>query len=179
MSIPSVPHTPQNPNVLHPNKFVVSFAALPDVEYWCQSVNVPGLTLGEAIRATPFIDLYSPGDKLIINPFAITFTVDEDLLGWLEVYKWMRGITFPKEFSEYANLDKRFAAWKTPMPQFSDATLVILDSKQNARIRVKFHNCFPTSLTDLLLSATSSPESPVTADAVFRFDLYEIERLRP
>ena len=177
MAIPSVPHTPANPNVLHPNKFVVTFAALPDVQYWCQSVNVPGINLGEVPRFTPFIDLYSPGEKLSMNPFSMTFTVDEELFGWMEVYVWMRGLAFPKDFSEYKNLDQRFTAWKTPMPQFSDATLVILDSKQNPKIRVKFLNCFPTSLTDILLSATSSPESAVTADAVFRYDLFDIEKL--
>lgn len=177
MSIPSVPHTPLNPNGLHPNKFIVSFAALPDIEYWAQSVNVPGLSLGEAVRQTPFIDLYSPGDKLNINPFSMTFIVDEELRGWLEIYRWMRGLTFPKDFTEYKNLDKRFAAWATAMPQFSDAVLVILDSKQNPKIRVKFTNCFPTSLTDILLSATAAPEEPITADGVFRFDLYEIETL--
>lgn len=175
MSIPSMRHTPANPNQLHPNKFVVSFTALPTVEYWCQNVNVPGLSSGEVPRQTPFIDLYSPGEKLMINPFSMTFIVDEDLTGWLEVYTWMRGMTFPKDFKEYRDLDKRPGAYQAPMKQFSDATLVILDSKQNPHIRVKFQNCFPTSLTDLLLSSTSAPEEPLTSDAVFRFDLYEIE----
>lgn len=177
MSIPSVPHTPANPNQLHPNKFVVSFTALPDIEYWAQSVNVPGLSIGEVPRQTPFIDLYSPGEKLLINPFSMTFLVDEDLRGWLEIYTWMRGMTFPKDFAEYKNLDQRFGAWATPMKQFSDATLTILDSKQNPKIRIKFSNCFPTSLTDILLSATASPEDPITADGVFRFDLYEFVAL--
>lgn len=177
MAIPSISHTPANPNQLHPNKFVVSFTALPNIEYWCQSVNIPGLSLGEALMSTPFIDLYSPGDKLNINPFSMTFLVDEDLLGWLEVYTWMRGMTFPKNFSEYKGLDKRIGAWNLPHPQFSDAVLVILDSKQNPKIRIKFSNCFPTSLTDILLSATAGPEDPLSADATFRFDLYEIEKI--
>lgn len=177
MSIPSVPHTPANPNVLHPNKFIVTFAALPDIEYWAQSVNVPGVSIGEAPRQTPFIDLYSPGDKMVMNPFSMTFLVDEDLRGWLEVYQWMRGLTFPKDYAEYKNLDKRFVGWASKMPQFSDATLLILDSKQNPKLRVKFMNCFPTNVSDLLLSASSTPESVVTADAVFRYDLYEIEKI--
>lgn len=177
MAIPSISHTPANPNVLHPNKFVMSFASLPTVEYWCQSVNVPGLSGGEVPRQTPFIDLYSPGEKLLINPLSMTFIVDEELTGWLEVYAWLRGLTFPANFSEYRDLDKRLATYQAPMPQFSDATLVILDSKQNPKIRVKFQNCFPTSLTDLLLSSTAAPEDPLTADATFRFDLYEIEVL--
>jgi len=176
MAIPSIPHTPLNPNTLHPNKFIVSFSAIPTIEYWAQSVNVPGISIGEALRATPFIDLYSPGDKLIINPFAMTFLVDEDMKGWLEIYTWMRAMTFPVDFKEYKDLDKRpgvFAA----KPQFSDATLLILNSKQLPSIRVKFVNCFPTQLTDLLLSASAGPDDPLTADAVFRFDIYSIEKL--
>lgn len=175
MAIPSVSHTPANPNQMHPNKFVVSVAALPTVEYWCQSVNIPGLSLGEVPRNTPFIDLFSPGEKLVINPFSMTFVVDEDLLGWIEVYRWMRGMTFPKNYSEYKNLDQRVSAWKTPMPQFSDITLTVLDSKQNPSVRIRMFNCFPTSLSDILLSSTSSPEDPITSDATFRFDLYEID----
>jgi hypothetical protein len=177
MPIPATSHTPANPNPMHPNKFIVSFTALPNIEYWCHSANIPGLSLGEALLPTPFIDLYSPGDKLNINPFSMTFIVDENLLGWMEVYTWMRGMTFPDNFTEYKNLDKRVASWRSPHPQFSDAMLVVLDSKQNPRIRVKFSNCFPTSLTDILLSSTSSPDDPITADATFRFDLCNIERI--
>lgn len=178
MAFPTIPHTPTNPNVLHPNKFALSFSAIPTVEYWCQTVNIPGLSIGEAIRQSPFIDLYSPGDKLVINPFSMTFLVDEDLLGWREIYTWMRDMTFPKEFKEYTKLPLRPGAYAKPQPQFSDATLVVLDSKQNPKIRIKFENCFPTQLTDILLSATATPEEPITADAVFRFDLYEFEVLR-
>jgi len=177
MAIPSIPHTPANPNGMHPNKFLVSFTAIPTVEYWAQSVNIPGLSIGEVPRQTPFIDLYSPGEKLLINPFSMTFIVDEELTGWLEVYTWMRGLTFPKEFKEFKNLPLRPGAYGAPQPQFSDATLVVLDSKQNPKIRIKFQHCFPTQLTDILLSSTSAPEEPVTSDAVFRFDLYEIEVL--
>lgn len=177
MAIPSIPHTPENPNILHPNKFIISFVALPNIQYWAQSVNIPGLNLGEAIFPNPFIDLASPGEKLVMNPFAMTFIVDEELSGWMEVYTWMRGMTFPREFKEYRSLGHRIAASGSKMPQFSDATLIILDSKQNPKIRVKFTNCFPTSLSDILLSSTSAPETPITADAIFRYDLYEIEKL--
>lgn len=175
MAIPGIPHTPINPNVLHPNKFVLSFAAIPTVEYWCQAINIAGLSVGEAIRQTPFIDLYSPGEKLNFNPLAVTFQVDEDLTGWMEVYNWIRQLTFPYSFEEYKQLTTRPGMLHKPQPQFSDATLLILDSKQNPHIRVKYYNCFPTSLTDIMFSAATSPDEPITADAVFRFDLYDVE----
>ena len=178
MATPGVPHTPVNPNILHPNKFVLSFAAIPTVEYWCQAVNIAGISSGEAFHPTPLIDLYSPGEKLIINPLAITFQVDEDLTGWMEVYTWMRAMTFPFSFEEYKALASRPGSFNKPLPQFSDATLIILDSKQNPHIRVKYYNCFPTSLTDIMFSAAAAPDEPITADAVFRFDFYDVEFTR-
>ena len=177
MAIPGIPHTPMNPNVLHPNKFVLSFSTIPTVEYWCQAVNIAGISSGEAIRQIPLIDLFSPGEKLNINPLAITFQVDEDLTGWMEVYNWMRALTFSFSFDEYKALSLRPGMLHKPQPQFSDATLIVLDSKQNPHIRVKYRNCFPTSLTDIMFSAASSAEEPVTADAVFRFDFYDVEIL--
>lgn len=177
MAVPSVTHTPTNPNLLHPNKFVLTFTALPTVEYWVQSINLPGLQIGEAPRPTPFVDLYSPGDKLQLNALAFTFLVDESLSGWFEIYTWLRAMAFPANFDEYKNLDKRIAAWAAKMPQFSDAVLTVMDSKQNPKIRVKYYNCFPTTLTDLLFSAANGPNEPMTVDAHFRYDLYEIERL--
>jgi len=177
MGFPATKHTPTNPNQLHPNKFILSFTALPTVEYWCQTVSIPGLSLGEVSRQTPFIDLYSPGEKLIINPLSMTFVVDEDLTGWKEVYNWMRELAFPENFEEYKELNTRPGAYARPQPQFSDATLIVLNSNQIPKIRIKFLNCFPTQLTDILLSSTASPEEPLTADAVFRFDLYNFETL--
>lgn len=177
MAIPTVPNTPVNPNILHPNKFQVSFAALPTVTYWAQSVNIPGINLGEVPRPTPFIDLWSPGEKLNMNPFSMTFTVDEDLTGWQEIFNWMVGTTFPENFNQYKNLDRRIGAGLTTMPQFSDAMLIIHDSKQNPKIRVSFYNCFPTSLSDILLSSTSDPESLITADVTFRFEFYKFTKI--
>lgn len=177
MSIPSIPLTPQNPNLLHPNKFILQVLALPDVKYWCQSVNLPGISIGEAIRSTPFIDLYSPGEKAILNPLAVTFLIDEDMRGWLEVFTWMTSLSFPKNFQQYQQLGNRFDAYRKNMPQFSDITLTILNTKQNPTYRVKYYNCFPTSLSDVVFSAQASPEEPMTADVTFRYDIFEIEKV--
>jgi hypothetical protein len=177
MSIPSVPSTPRNPNLLPPNKFSLQVLALPDVQYWCQTVNIPGISIGEAPRNTPFIDLYSPGDKCILNPFSVTFYVDEDYKGWTQIFNWMAALTFPKNFDQYKALPTRFDAWKKPMPQFSDITLTVLDSKQNPALRIKYLNCFPVSLSDVVLSTTYSPEDTLTSDVTFRYDLYDIERI--
>jgi hypothetical protein len=169
------PLVPTNTNLLHSNKFILSFARIPNVQYFTQGIPLPGISMGEGIRQTPFIDLFVPGDKLQYDALAITFLVDEDLKSWLEIHDWMRAMTFPVEFAEYARLGTMTPAHaKKIMPQYSDAALVILDSNQNSNFRVKFVNCFPTSLSSIQFSSTGGPAEVMTADATFRFDYYNV-----
>lgn len=175
MAFPGISNTPTNPNLLPPNKFSLQVAALPEVQYWCQTVNIPGISIGEAIRSTPFIDLFSPGDKAILGPLSITFLVDEDLKSWTSLFNWMAQLTFIKNFNQYSQLRSRPDAWAKPMPQYSDISLSILNTKQIPNIRIKFINCFPVSLSDIIVSTTSTPEDTITSDATFRYDYYDIE----
>jgi 2-C-methyl-D-erythritol 4-phosphate cytidylyltransferase len=111
--------TPQNPNPLHPNKFQLTFSRAPHIQYFCQSVSVPGISLSEVPRQTPFVDLYSPGEKAIYDVFNITFMVDEYLSGWLEIHDWIRAMTFPEKFEEYLHLQKQSRYVGNPKtPQF-------------------------------------------------------------
>ena len=92
---------PTNVNLLHPNKFTLTFHRLPEMEYFCQGASVPGISMGEALRNTPFVDLYSPGDKAIYDLFNVTFFVDEELKSWISIHDWIRAATFPTEYEEY------------------------------------------------------------------------------
>ena len=171
------PITPQNTNLLHANKFLLAFSRLPNVQYFCQSLPLPGLSMGEGLQATPFVDLYVPGDKLLYDMLAITFLVDEDLKSWMEIHDWMRAMTYPTEFAEYARLNRLNPPHTSKVkPQYSDAALVILDSSQNSNYRVTFKNCYPTSLSAIQFSTTGQgPLETMTADATFRYDYYNIE----
>ena len=68
---------PSNPNPLQPNKFLLSFGRAPNMQYFCQNVSVPGLSLSEVMINTPFVDIHSPGEKAVYDLLNITFIVDE------------------------------------------------------------------------------------------------------
>jgi hypothetical protein len=170
--------TPQNPNPLHPNKFQLTFSRAPHIQYFCQSVSVPGISLSEVPRQTPFVDLYSPGEKAIYDVFNITFMVDEYLSGWLEIHDWIRAMTFPEKFEEYLHLQKQSRYVGNPKtPQFSDASLTLLSSSNTPTWRFKLIDCFPTSISAFVMSAQDSPDNIVTADATFRFAYFNVEKL--
>jgi len=170
--------TPNNPNFLQPNKFQLNFSRMPNLQYFCQAVSVPGVSMGEVLQNTPFVDLYLPGDKLIYDLLNITFYIDENIQSWKEVHDWMRAMTFPKEFEEYGkleNLNKYTRSSSTDKPQYSDGIITLLTSSNVPKIKFKFYELFPVSLSTFIMSTTDSPESTMTADATFRYSYFDIE----
>lgn len=169
---------PVNPNPLQPNKFQLNFSRLPNMQFFCQNVDVPGISLAEIAVPNPFVELYSPGEKTIYDVFNVTFIIDENLQSWKEIHDWIRAITFPEQYEEYVSLNKLnrqvgFAPSK--QPQFSDATLTILNSSNNPTAIFKFHDIFPTTLSSFVLSAADTPDNIITSDATFRYTYYDVE----
>jgi hypothetical protein len=169
---------PQNPNLLHGNKFQLNFSRLPNMQYFCQSVSVPGISLSEAFQPTPFIDVYAPGEKAIYDLLTVTFMVDEELKSWLEIHDWMRAMTFPENFEEYKQLGRLSRnQGNLDKPQYSDGVLTILSTANNPIYRFKFYDLFPTTLSTFIMNSQSSPEEIITADVTFRFTYYDVEKV--
>ena len=58
-------------------------------------------------------------------------------------------------------------------PIFSDATLNVLTSKNNANIEVRFNNVFPISLSGLNFNQQADDIDYLTAPVSFKYKLYE------
>jgi len=86
---------------LRPNAFRFSLKDLPKVSFTCQSANLPDLQLGYAVQNTPFVDLPTVGDKINFGEFTIRFIVAEDMRNYLELYRWIIGLGFPKDYSQF------------------------------------------------------------------------------
>jgi hypothetical protein len=171
---------PINPNSIQPNKFTFNFGRAPNLQYFCQTISFPGLSLSEIIFPTPLVDLPVPGEKAIYEPLSITFIVDAELLGWLEMHDWLRALTFPTDFKEYGNLRKLnqyTTAKNSKQPQYSEGSVTLLSASNKPYYRFKFVDLFPISLSGFVLSSTESPDSIITADATFRYSYYDVEKL--
>ena len=156
---------PQNTNFLQPTKFLLTFDRVGALQYFCQMVNLPGISLDEATRPTPLVNLYSPGTKLTYNPLNVTFIVDEDLVTWQNLQAWLNQIANPNGFAGRNS---------KPKDNFSDATLTILTNLNNSNLRIYYHNVFPTSISDIDFDTKQSADDIITASATFRYDYYEI-----
>jgi len=159
---------PQNTNLLQPTKFLLTFGRIPTVQYFCQEVNLPGITLGEVIRDTPFLDMYSPGTKLTYDPLDISFTVDEDLESWKNLYSWFLTIADPDGFEK-----RTYVKELQRTEHFSDAYLTVLSALNNPVLRIEFTNVFPLTLSDIQFDTKLSADTIVTCRATFRYQSYK------
>jgi len=178
MTTTALSNTPSNQNFLHPNKFHLTFGRIPNFQFFCQAVTVPGISMGEIPTPTPFVEKYSPGEKAVYDLMNVTFALDEELRSWLEIHDWIRAMTFPEKFEEYNELSRLSrTSGSSPRPQFSDATLTIYSSSFTPYYRFNFFDVFPTSVSSFVLSTQDSPESILTSDATFRFTYFNVVKL--
>jgi len=130
---------------------------------------------------------------LSFSDLEITFLVDENLENYREIHGWMYGIGFPKARTQFANLvnsgkDRFPTTGKDSLttdagkvkygamplgPIFSDATLNVLTSKNNANIEVRFSDVFPSSLSGLDFNQQADDISFLTATVTFKYKIYE------
>ena len=159
---------PQNTNPLQPTKFLLTFGRIKTVQYFCQEVNLPGVTLGEVNRATPFLDMFSPGTKLTYDPLDITFTVDEEMASWKNLYDWFISIADPDGFEK-----RTYVKELQRTEHFSDAYLTVLSALNNPVLRIEFANVFPLTLSDINFDTKLSADTIITCRATFRYQSYK------
>ena len=151
-----------------PIQFRFKMNKIPKVEFFVQTANIPGISLGSAPVPTPLYDYPVPGDKINYQTLDISFLVDENLNNYKELHDWISGLGFPKNHQQFADLQasgadrfpgstassvaigsKRTA---TPLAEggtYSDATLTVLNSKNIAKTEIRFTNVYPISLGSL------------------------------
>jgi hypothetical protein len=167
---------PQNTNYLQPTKFLLTFDRIPTVQYFCQSVNIPGINLGQAPLNFPGLDVFAPGNKVTYNPLNVSFTVDEKLASWQELHAWFRSIASPEGTDERNRLTSIQNQYKSQkLKSYSDATLTIMSALNNPILRVRFFNTFPIVLSDIIFDTKGSADDIITCDANFMFDYYNFE----
>jgi hypothetical protein len=166
--------TPQNTNLLQPTKFILTFDRIGAATYFCQSVNIPGVSVGQAPINFPSIMVYSPGNQLTYNNLNVNFLVDEAMVGWQNLYDWFLSFASPSGTDE-RNLKTALQNQynKQDKKQYCDATLTVLNNLNNPVVRVQFTNVFPVSLSDINFDTRMSADDIITADATFVYDTFK------
>ena len=176
-----------------PTQFKFQLLKLPKVEYFCTSVNIPGVTLSNVDIATPLKSIPVPGTILNYGDLEMSFLVDENLENYREIHGWLTGLGFPRDHKQAKTLvdaakdrfptggksDAITDAGKvtgSPMPLgpvFSDATLNVLTSKNTANIEVRFSDMFPVALSGLNFNQQANDVDYLSASVTMKYKIYE------
>lgn len=164
-----------NKNMLSPIGFQFSIQRLPTMNFFVQSVTLPGITASTIDQVTPLRSIPTPGDKIEYSELEVVFKIDEDMRNYIEVFEWIRALGFPDTFHQYKELDDQPSF--TGGGIYSDASLTILSSAMNPNVRIEIQDLFPISLTPIEMSATNSDVEYIEATATFRFLGYSFKRI--
>ena len=176
------PGTPiDNRNFLAPTGFKFSLKRSPGVAFFCNQATIPSLDLGIATQPSYLKDIDVPGDKIQFGDLTLRFLVDEDLVNYMEIQNWIRGLGYPETLQEFDKLEK-----EAVLPSnygrvgdniYSDGTLQILSSNLVAKFNVNFKDMFPYSLSTITFDATDTDIEYFTADVSFKYTIYNLTDL--
>ena len=175
------PGTPiDNRNFLSPTGFKFGLKRSPGVAFFCNQANIPSLDLGVAEQPSYLKDIPIPGDKMQFGDLNLRFLVDEDLVNFMEIQNWIRGLGFPESLAEFNELKDQAILGpmgKSTEDVYSDGTLQILSSNLVPKFQVVFSDLFPYSLSTVTFDATDTDIEYFTADVAFKYTIYEITDL--
>ena len=155
--------------------FKFTLARFPKVDFFSNTANLPGLTLGTVNVPNYLKELPLAGDRLVFEDLTVQFIVDEQLENYLAVHNWMRGLGFPNSIEDFIDLVTDQDNTIEMDQQYSDGNLIILNNQFNSVAKVKFEGLFPVSLSGLQFDATNTDYQSLTATATFKYTIYNIE----
>ena len=154
---------PDNINPLSPNGFMFGISKLPTLKFFCQQVNLPGITLGAPEFGNPFNVAPIPGETLTYDQLTVQFLINEDMSNYQAIYT---------QYTTFLNDADQIATGELAK-NYSDATLQILGSNNTVVKNVQFYDMFPITLDSLVFQATNQDVNYLIGNATFRYGYYK------
>jgi len=181
MSAAWVNRQPENRNFLSGVQFKLQITKCPNVEFFCQAANVPGVSLLTTEQPTRFNAIPLPGDEVIYNDLNVRFLVDEDLKNYAEIHRWIRELGHPYNLTELydaqLNTNKSvlfYEGYAREGSIYSEAILHIMNSNFMPKYKVVFKDIFPVSVGDLMFDSSYTDPNYFAIDASFKYTIYDI-----
>ena len=163
-----------NRNFLSGVGFKFNLTKFPKVDFFSNSARIPELNLELTRQPSYLKNIDVPGERLTYGDLTLRFLVDENMENYISVYTWLKGLGFPETTQEYKDLTTDKDGQRDNKEAFCDGTLRILNSNYREVAKVKFTDLFPTSLTSLDFDATNTDIQFFTAEATFKYTIYNL-----
>ncbi len=151
-----------NKNFLSPVGFTLKIDStnFANTEYFCTSVSLPGISVGDVSVPYKGVNLGMTGDRMVFDDLAIRFNVTENMENYIEIYNWMHNQIQKKDADDNYKYDAR---------------LLILSSHNNVAKQIKFESIYPVSLGAITFDAQQADVEYAQADCTFKYTLFEFD----
>ena len=167
---------PDNLNYLSNISVRLTMQDAPNLTWFCQAVNVPGVSIDAIDFQTPYLNIPQAGAKVTFEELSVRFIVDEHLKNWTEIYDRIIATGLTEGHEKYRLLK----ASDTLHPRggiVSTIVLTVLTSAMNPQMEFHFYDAFPISVSSLDFDSAAGDLEYFTATAGFRYTNYEIKNL--
>lgn len=158
-------------NYLSPLEFIIVVKRLPNVQFFTQRTTIPGVSASSIPHPTPFNQVFETGDRLNYGDLNLNFIIDEDMSNYIEVFNWIKGLSFPENFGQYRSIEN------SPEGLRTDISIKVLNSHKNPNVQVDYYDCFPTDLSEVTLDTTQTDVVYTEATVTFRYNYFDITKL--
>ena len=162
---------PSNKNFYSSLGFVFLINRTPNLNFFVQSVDLPGITMNEVNIPTPFKKIPIAGDTVEFGTLDVTFKISEDFSNYREIFNWITALGFPDNHLQYKTLADKLPGDGTGL--MSDATLMIISSAKNPIVRIEILDLFPISLSPVTVDLKSGSVQYLDTTASFKFLNYK------
>tara|TARA_R100001015_G_C4628210_1_gene188257 strand:+ start:264 stop:896 length:633 start_codon:yes stop_codon:yes gene_type:complete len=157
---------PDTNNFLNTSYFKLVLGRLPTMTYMCQTVNLPGISIGVADQFTALgLRQKRAGDTYNFDDLTVSFLVDENMDNWTEMFNWMISIA---DYESNIPIGKGGDVIDEG-DHFSDARILITNSAFKAKKEIILKDIIPTNLSGVEFSSVESDSIPTIATATFAF----------
>ena len=167
---------PDNLNYLSNISFRLTMLDAPNLTWFCQATNVPGVSIEGIDVFTPYVTIPYAGNKVSFEELSVRFIVDEHMKNWTEIYDRIIALGLAEGGEKY-----RLLKAKSDTTQrggtVSTLVLTILTSAMNPQMEFHFYEAFPITLSALDFDSANTDLEYFTATAGFRYTNYEIKNL--
>jgi hypothetical protein len=165
--------TPESINFVNPLIFKFQIKKTPTINYYVQSVNIPGISMQTASQPNPFVKIPYGGDHLQFEDLVISYKVDEDLKNYLELHNWVRSIGFPDNYRQHKQLSEKPRTSGEGLT--SDISLVIMNNSRVPTFEVVYRDAFPVAVSSLMFDTTQTDVQFLEASATFQYVSFSIQ----
>lgn len=152
---------------LSPTGFRLILKRMPNVEFMCQSIELPGISIGEIAVPNPNTYLKKPGGRVDFSDLTVEFKIDEEMKNYIEVYDWIIGLGYPENSSQYTAIKNQGVR--------TEGSIIILTSHNNPSKEFVFEELWPKNLSSIRFNTSETDVTYLTASVTFSFRNFTIK----